>query len=783
MRSLRIALPLLAICVVSETMGSIGPTLGALFAFLLMAGFAVWSWNWEQTLSFSKNLAWGLGLIAVSPALAYWGVVGKLVAILTFIFGLDLMLRSVGRTQRELTPLIFSGSLYTFYFILYQHLPWMRFLAYKLAISVSSLSGRALGQDLALGPTPFALHTLVLFALFFVGLFLFSEHKNIKVMILVMVLLLIEGPIFIGLRQAILYLFSQLPRAPQSVPVNLQIVSFGLLVAIASLPLSTFRWREVAWSNEKRQWPTIAAGLASLFLFLTCLGMSLEDSKDTSKIVFLDRGLLNWRLPVHGQYGLKMSGAMFGYLPLYLESVGYRTTKIDTVDSETLYGAGTLVVINLEAKLANSEKAAVWDFVRGGGSLLVLGDHTGLGGIRVPLNHLLDPTQIRLNFDSAVPFTRTWGWKGSYEFMPHPITWGLKSAEDVGISIGGSLTVSARADPLIVGRYAFSDYGNPNDEKRAFMGDMVYGPGEQLGDVVLVGGTRVGKGKVLVFGDTSPFQNGALVRTATFVQRVFNWLMSTTRLRYRLMLIIASFLLFAGSLVYWLYRKIQLTIALMGLVCATILSAHLTAHMLLTHSIADRVPQGNVAYIDDSHMERVDPAYYADTGTAGLAHNLMRNGFLPLLLKRFDRASIRSSTLLVIIAPAKPFRKSETDAMQAFVRDGGTLIICTGWEESAGSVGLLRTFGVRISNVPLGSVAPAQSPEGTSFCEAWPVRGERAGAECLCKVWDYPVIIAESYGRGRVIVIGDSSFLLNRNLEGSDYFYQENILFLKDMLR
>jgi hypothetical protein len=45
---------------------------------------------------------------------------------------------------------------------------------------------------------------------------------------------------------------------------------------------------------------------------------------------------------------------------------------------------------------------------------------------------------------------------------------------------------------------------------RSYLGDRRHNPGEKIGDLVLVAEARYGNGRMLVFGDTSPFQNGAL---------------------------------------------------------------------------------------------------------------------------------------------------------------------------------------------------------------------------------------------------------------------------------
>jgi len=69
-----------------------------------------------------------------------------------------------------------------------------------------------------------------------------------------------------------------------------------------------------------------------------------------------------------------------------------------------------------------------------------------------------------------------------------------------------------------------SDWGDYLNVDRAYLGDYVYNPGEQLSDVILVAGAYYGDGKVIVFGDTTPFQNPALLQSYPYLHNVFAWL-------------------------------------------------------------------------------------------------------------------------------------------------------------------------------------------------------------------------------------------------------------------
>lgn len=227
---------------------------------------------------------------------------------------------------------------------------------------------------------------------------------------------------------------------------------------------------------------------------LICLGLVLNgallilkirpEARASRQIVFLNKkGVMNYNRPERGKYGATNAG-MFGELVHYLSRRGYDTCLADEASASLLSNCSTVVAVNLGEMLEEEEHDRIWEFVRNGSSLLVLGDHTNVGGIAAPLNQLLEPVGISFNFDSALP-SRS-GWLDCQTFFAHPITEGIRSAQQVSISVGASLSIGEKSKPIIVGKYSFGDIGNPDNEKRAYLGNYRYEKGAQFGEVILV---------------------------------------------------------------------------------------------------------------------------------------------------------------------------------------------------------------------------------------------------------------------------------------------------------
>ena len=63
--------------------------------------------------------------------------------------------------------------------------------------------------------------------------------------------------------------------------------------------------------------------------------------------------------------------------------------------------------------------------------------------------------------------------------------------------------------------------------------------------------------------------------------------------------------------------------------------------------------------------------------------------------------------------------------------------------------------------------------------EAWPVERPAERGEVWVECWDFPLVTFERIGRGGLVVIGDSYFLCDPQLETTDSAVEANIDFLR----
>ncbi len=208
-------------------------------------------------------------------------------------------------------------------------------------------------------------------------------------------------------------------------------------------------------------------------------------------------------------------------------------------------------------------------------------------------------------------------------------------------------------------------------------------------------------------------------------------------------------------------------------------------------------PVNKLAYIDDSHIQAFSGEAIREDlregGLQGLTLTLMRAGYLTLMLPEFTPQRIERAGMIISIAPCKPLTESERETVHKFIQNGGTYILMTGYEDSGPSRQLLADFDMRIGQTLFGSgqVLDGQprymrffkapytlTAEGqfahVRFQTAWPIvytgprEGYRVFAYGPTLEGDLPVIAARYKGKGKFVVIGDTYFAMNRNLERMD---------------
>ncbi|MHB8971508.1 MAG: DUF4350 domain-containing protein [Pirellulaceae bacterium] len=616
---------------------------------------------------------------------------------------------------------------------------------------------------------------------------------------------------------------------PWNLPVLAALLHTALVVVLVRSGTYEPRVGQETSGSGSREWRHSAAAIFAL----GCLAgivplvgtLRMVHGLDGKKIVANAHGQMDWERPQHGRYGLDTAG-MYGMLPALVESLGGNLTVSSELSATDLESADVLMILHPDASLAAQQQQRIWQYVRAGGSLLVVTEgFAPENGLDRRDNELLQATEISVNRDAAVSETRDW-W-GALLATDHPATTSAYPHTTRIVSDrGASLQVGWPARPLLVGVWGWSA---PEQEPTG-EDSQEFQEGSRLGDLVLAAEQRVGAGRVVVLGDNACLTNEGLVDGHRFVGHLLSYLAVPSagpQAAWRQVALVASM----ASLLVWLAccmspgrLAVSCVLLAISLACCQKINCDLSGVIPDGSKITSLGPGGptnRLAYIDATHLEPNTVQAWEFDALNGLALNLQRNGYLPLRLHDLLGARLERASLLISIGPARRFSSAEREQIRQFVERGGSLISTVGAEESAPSAPLLAEFGLRVPASPVPTAGDWLEPEpfgrtkasylevaedsqppyqaAVRFHAAWPVETiEPPDQETEVLVYgrntlpvveseaELPVILLRMVGQGLVVLIGDTAFAMNKNLEyiGGEPFYggHENAHFWRWLL-
>jgi len=308
--------------------------------------------------------------------------------------------------------------------------------------------------------------------------------------------------------------------------------------------------------------------------------------------------------------------------------------------------------------------------------------------------------------------------------------------------------------------------------------------------MVLVAGERYGKGRVLVYGDTSSFFNNNLTRSHELLRASLGWLGESNRWtlgasawgRSFAVLLVVGF----GVLAFW-WRSSPVGA---GALLAVGVVSFVTHGEGGLPAYSDSVAREHLAILDYSHQPNASKHSAMDNGLHGVGINLMRHGELPIAMNEWDPKMLERARYVVLNAPRRPITGGECRDLTRFMERGGAVIVGCGYLDSPACRELLEPLGCQIGAVPLGRFFDRQAfGQPVSFMCAWGLEKVPTNAKILCtyectyegtyRKW--PLMAAVPWGKGQLVLIGDSEFLHNRNVEGSKNHDPANTAFLKNL--
>jgi hypothetical protein len=828
--------------------------LGLLAAWLSADSLGILVVSLQATLSWLLLLAAVLcarpkfrpvGSLAVAGAVAVLAVLPEAVAPVRY--GLTLTVAAVmcllsagmaGVARR----LMLIGSLAVLTLVLYrfaqQSLPVVWMLSDGLGGSLGQLTGIALRRPLVIGASFGGIDFLVVLSVFFTGWVTLLRRPRITPAIFAAVSILAVHFLYLAILAFTHEIVRALPPVEmpssgnpyvpppfswplilrQMLPWNLPAVAALLHMMLAIVLIQTGVYRSIgtngdASSSSSASWVrSMAAVMLPLWLAVSLPLFAIlrtAPGLDGKRIVANRGGQLDWDVPQHDRYGRDAAG-MYGMLPPLVGSLGGELNISSELSRVDLESADALIILHPDTSLSLEQHDRIWQYVREGGSLLVVTEgFLPENGLERRVNELLQPTSISVNRDAAVSETKDW-W-GSIRTLEHPATTSAyPQAMRLFSDLGASIEVRWPARPLAIGIWGWS----APEQGATWTGNQSFQPGAKLGDLVLAAEQRVGAGRVIVLGDNTSLTNEGIVDGYALVGNVLSYLAAPVSGPQALWRQVVVALCLAGLLVLLAWRINATKLAASCVLLAGSLAVGQVVNVAGLSVLPDGTritpqetdaPKNRLAYIDATHLEPYSVRTWEFDALNGLALNLQRNGYLPLMLHDFTAARLERAGMLVSIGPSRRFSSADRAHVKQFVERGGVLISMVGAEEADASAALLEDFSLRVPASPVPTTGSGWEPEpfgrtradyleveeeenqryqvAVRLHAAWPVEARTAGAEVLAygrnrlpvvrSETELPVILTRAVGQGQVVLIGDTCFAMNKNLEyiGGEPFF------------
>jgi hypothetical protein len=632
------------------------------------------------------------------------------------------------------------------------------------------------------------------------SVFVFSQ--NLRAMIKGFLVIILISLVYIIIRYLSIIHFFFISRSVNTSEVNgmlttplwllVSFVPFVLLI-IALSPLEIKdSYKSISLNNVKREhWIAGMAIFISIFLI-------------TAAAVFQDPGVLKeGRILVDERNNpwetstLKMDKEWYGIGSTYnaynvIEWLknSYRVDRIMDLDYERLNISNVskvksdidsdlitskilddydILIIKTPKPYHKEEIKAIENFVKNGGGLLLIGDHSDFSGTSTSLNEIAKNFGIKFEFDTVNGASNefyTYAREGKLPFinrgLSHPCLKYMPYFEFMTSCSIVSLPFNEqvmRGGALVTepGEYVTSNFFKISRNKDvSHEWDRDYGIFNQAIAV------KYGKGRIVAFTDSTTISNFRCFfgGTPNLIVGIIEYLNKKNQYQYLAELFLVLGLIFAALVFYFLRNECRITAILLILVIGSI--AVSAAIITFAETVEDSVP---VRYYDKDYTICFDSEHSANIlDTPNLfdhqsyrdVYNVFfiwtqRGNITPFIGNLED--CLERGNVVAIIDPVKRLAPPERDSIKRFIESGGKLLVMLNNTEDP-SKNLIKEFKLDLENIDAIHQLDHNSFNKTLPIEPWGL--SIIGGKSLKKVGNRTILAQSHLGKGMILVFAPS---------------------------
>jgi flavodoxin len=433
---------------------------------------------------------------------------------------------------------------------------------------------------------------------------------------------------------------------------------------------------------------------------------------------------------------------------------------------ESLSRCDVLVIKTPTEPFSESERDAILEFIRNGGGLVLIGDHTNVFGSSTILNTISDPVGIHFVHDCTYEIVT--GGLSLYdhpELFPHPAVSHLPTFL---FATSCTMTGSLAADGVILGyglRALPADYSQVSFfPERGPRSDFRFGSFYQAM------AARYGKGRVIGFSDSTVFSNFFMFMPGKpeLALGLVEWANRTQRLNWLRYLFLAGFVVLLGIAVLLLGRETAGSSAAKGICAISALlfllppaALGLSALNVSSSTLPKAVRSVPLIAFEAEHSRFFIPRYrLAQEGDVDFDTFYVwaqRKGLVPTVADHIEDA-LEKAQITVIINPASEFSRQEKDAVKEYVAAGGRLLVLDDAENKDSSANqILAPFGMEMGFPEDESGSAEDSTAVPHATEIDDGAGTVLGGETiLTSRSGWPILSKKVWEKGLVVAFSNS---------------------------
>jgi hypothetical protein len=422
-----------------------------------------------------------------------------------------------------------------------------------------------------------------------------------------------------------------------------------------------------------------------------------------------------------------------------------------------------ILVIKTPTPFEPDEVDAIERFVRNGGGLLLIGDHTNFAGIDASLNQIAGKFGIEFGFDAVnTQEGKLYYYKRG--LLPH---FCLRYMPSLDFMTGCSIKASVDAEPVILGFGLGAipgEYSSTGFFRETRRDDPTRITDTSWGLFYQAMALKYGKGRIIAFADSTVISNFRFFfgGTSNFIIGVMDYLNRRNSLENE-KLILFIFGVLMGILAIYLLKTEGISkerrfavLTIIIIICA--LSTSLSV-WLFSISPEDTVPN---KFYNKNHTVVFDGGHSSQVVSQGDSQGdyetffvwTQRLGLTPTVEANFDEA-IQKGKFLVIIDPIKPFAARERQAMFNYVEEGNYALLLINSKESGSDIVKLFNLSTYLINQPLEMKSDVFYNNNLGLpINSWGLSIK--GGDSLLNLSDRVVLAKINCGKGKFILFTDS---------------------------